>query len=120
MVPLRQNRAATLAPGRWAGHKAVPFDAGAVMSVAIVGIIGGSGVYDLPGLKVTKSEMTAPCSICGVAQFKAASFVGCTCLKALAKSVKSEAKPDGAVLTFGKGWDDEDIEALRNLLRGDQ
>lgn len=74
----------------------------------------------LPALKVGKSELATPCSICGETQFSGNKFSGCVCLRALAKSVTSSEKPDGVLLTFGSTWDREDIESLMHLLRGDE
>ncbi len=72
----------------------------------------------LPGLKVGKSEMGNQCSICSKTHFKGNSFVGCNCLKDLAKSVTSETKPDGVILSFGNGWTQETFELLQGILNG--
>lgn len=71
----------------------------------------------LPGLALKQHELNHKCAICAGNQFSDKKFVGCSCLSALAKSVKTEVVPDGVRLTFGKGWEVEDIMALRQLIR---
>ena len=71
----------------------------------------------LPGLALKQHELNHKCAICAGNQFSDKKFVGCACLSALAKSVKTEVVPDGVRLTFGKGWEVEDIMALRQLIR---
>src|SRR4029077_15800319 len=51
----------------------------------------------LPALKVTKSEMLTPCTICKRPQFDRGNFTGCLCLKDLAKNAKLERTPNGDV-----------------------
>lgn len=73
----------------------------------------------LPSLKIGKSELSAVCNICGEGQFNQNTFIGCTCLKVLAKSVKTEVKPDGLLLSFSNKWTLDDIDSLRTLIYGD-
>jgi hypothetical protein len=73
----------------------------------------------LPGLKVTKAESGRNCSECGRAQFHDQKFTGCVCYSALAKSVKTDVRPDGYLLTFGREWDTESIHALLETLKGE-
>jgi hypothetical protein len=68
----------------------------------------------LPKLKLSEIEMGKKCGVCGKAQTDGKKFVGCSCLKGIAKSVKSQRVPGGLLLDFeGEGWD---IDAKITLL----
>lgn len=74
-------------------------------------------VPKLPGMKVTKSEAGSKCQICGQCQFKADTFQGCMCFRALAKSVTTAVTEDGYNLTFKSDWDQDAILALTDTIR---
>jgi hypothetical protein len=50
---------------------------------------------------VTDKESKRLCKMCGKPQFDKKEFKGCTCLTALAKSIRSEVKGCNYLLTFG-------------------
>ena len=64
-------------------------------------------------VKLSQSEITHPCSACGRLQFNGPEFVGCSCFRALAKSVTVVSfDADTADIKFGDGWDRESIVTL--------
>jgi hypothetical protein len=69
--------------------------------------------------KLKRSEAYTPCSVCDGVQFKDSKFVGCYCLKDLAKSTKTTAQKDGFLVEFGPEWSDDDISVLLDMVRCD-
>jgi hypothetical protein len=70
-------------------------------------------VPGVPKIKLSEKEMFHKCSLCDKAQTDGSKFTGCSCLKGLAKSVRSLKVKDGLLLSFGSDWD---IEASETLL----
>lgn len=63
--------------------------------------------------KLTRSEITHECPACGRVQFNGPEFVGCSCFRALAKSVTiTSFDADTADLKFGDGWDKASVVTL--------
>jgi hypothetical protein len=70
-------------------------------------------------LKVTKSESESLCLVCGGKMFQKGIFVGCTCFKPMAKSVKTSVSGGGYLLTFDDEWDmDAHLALIGALKRG--
>lgn len=65
-----------------------------------------------PTLKVTKAQSEVECPVCGVPQFKADRFLGCICMRDLAKSASATVTPDGYLLKFSADWDQDAILTL--------
>ncbi len=63
-------------------------------------------------IKLTRSEASASCSVCGCGQFKGQAFSGCTCLKGLAKSATVVSWGPVVVLELGEDWDRDAVETL--------
>ena len=61
-------------------------------------------------IKVTKSEMSYKCGLCGRGSFLDSTYVGCSCLAELAKSVHSDTVTNE--LTLGDDWDKDSIMVL--------
>lgn len=60
-------------------------------------------------IKITKSELTKACYVCGIPQFKNEAFRGCLCFRELAKSVEmSKLDKDVYLLTF-KNWEEDSL-----------
>jgi hypothetical protein len=68
-------------------------------------------------LKVTKSEATKSCDVCGQRMFLDDIFVGCTCFKPLAKNVKTSVVQNDLLLTFDSDWDQDSVLALIGSLK---
>ena len=66
----------------------------------------------LPKIKLSEKEMLKKCSVCGKAQAEGDKFVGCSCMKGLSKSVKSQRVLGGLLLSFGSDWDSEGVITL--------
>jgi hypothetical protein len=66
----------------------------------------------VPKIKLSEKEMGKKCGVCGKAQTDGVKFTGCSCLKGLAKSVRSLKVKDGVLLSFGPEWEIEAIETL--------
>lgn len=70
-------------------------------------------------LLVKNEEASNECSECGLKQFKDAKFVGCMCLRTLAKSAVSKQVTGGYVLSLKRNvWDDDSIQTLISILKG--
>ncbi len=67
-------------------------------------------------IKVTKSESTKQCEECGGSLFKDEKFTGCVCLKELSKGVKTQATPDGYMLTF-RNLEEDELIALIQIIK---
>ncbi len=63
-------------------------------------------------IKLTRSEVSHSCSVCGSSQFKGKAFVGCLCLRSLAKSVTVQSHDDAGVVLKLTGWDRDSIFTL--------
>lgn len=65
-------------------------------------------------VKLSRSEASHPCSVCGQPQFRGESFRGCSCLADLAKSAKVIAfEPEGVIVELPKAdWDPEAVATL--------
>lgn len=72
-------------------------------------------------VKITKSEMEhAQCPTCGESQFHRDEFVGCYCLKGLAKSgdfAITRAEDGQYTFRFGRSWDKESITTLVDMIK---
>jgi hypothetical protein len=68
-------------------------------------------------LVVKKSEAQHDCRECGLQQFRADRFAGCMCVRALAKSVKTQVIGDTYRLQV-QGLSAEDLQTLMLTLRG--
>ena len=69
------------------------------------------------GLKVLKSQANTPCSTCGEQQFKDDTFIGCLCLKSLAKNTKTVVISTGYNIFFDSHWDIDAILTLAENLK---
>lgn len=68
---------------------------------------------------LTKNEAEKVCVECDQSNFNKDKFVGCFCLKALAKSIDTEKVENGFVLTFKRpNLDDEEISAIIDIFKG--
>jgi hypothetical protein len=56
------------------------------------------------------------CKSCKKAMFTKKEFTGCTCLKALAKSVTSQTVAAGVLLSFGRDLDADAIDTIAELI----
>lgn len=73
----------------------------------------------LTKLTLTKNEAERVCVECDQSNFNKDKFVGCLCLKALAKSIDTEKVANGFVLTFKRpNLDDEEISAIIDIFKG--
>lgn len=63
-------------------------------------------------LKLTKAHASRPCAVCDGHNFVGDVFVGCPCFVAMAKSVKTEVRPWGYLLSFGAAWDRDAVSAI--------
>jgi hypothetical protein len=70
-----------------------------------------------PSTRVVKSLAYTRCGICGGRQFTGATFVGCRCFSALAKSVTVTETKSHFNLSFGDDWDADAIDSLIDALR---
>ena len=70
-----------------------------------------------PLLKLNKSEVSEPCKVCNKQHFDKMQFIGCLCLKGLAKSITSTPSKDGGVVLAFKNIDRETLEALVSILK---
>jgi hypothetical protein len=68
-------------------------------------------------LKVTKSEASSDCPVCGQKMFSQGRFVGCICFAPMAKSVKTDVVVGGYLLTFDEDWDQDAHLALMEILK---
>lgn len=68
-------------------------------------------------LKITKGESTKKCQKCEKSYFQDSVFIGCDCLKPLAKAIDTEKNPDGYTLVFKVELPQESLEALIMLLK---
>lgn len=68
-------------------------------------------------VKLTRSEAARACPACALQQFVGDTFVGCSCFRALSKSVKVSC-PDASslVLSFGEGWSRPTVATLLESL----
>jgi hypothetical protein len=66
----------------------------------------------VPKIKLSEREMFVKCGMCGKGQSDGSKFIGCSCLKGLAKSVRSLKVKDGLLLSFGPDWDEEAVLTL--------
>ena len=71
------------------------------------------------GAKLTQSQATSKCSVCEEPQFRGDRFVGCYCLRDLAKSASAEAVEGGYRLTFDEPWSKSDIALLMDIVNGE-
>ena len=63
--------------------------------------------------RLSKSESEACCPECDSPQFKNNKFVGCLCLRALTKGIKTARYEDGYMLKFNMNdLDDEDVSTI--------
>lgn len=69
-------------------------------------------------LKVSKSQASSKCSVCGSASFnRNGDFTACYCLRSLAKSAQSEATADGFKVTFDTSvWSKSNLSVLLDIL----
>lgn len=63
-------------------------------------------------IKLTRSEASHRCSMCGSGQFDGKAFVGCLCLRSLAKAVTVQSNDDAGVVLKLTGWDRESVFTL--------
>lgn len=70
----------------------------------------------LPKIKLSEKEMVKKCEVCGKSQTEGKKFVGCSCMKGLAKSVKSQLVPGGVLLELGLDWDKEALVTLFEMV----
>jgi hypothetical protein len=69
------------------------------------------------GLKLTQSEATSKCSVCEEPQFRGDRFVGCYCLRDLAKHAEADAVDGGYRLTFDpEFWSKQDVALLVDIV----
>lgn len=69
------------------------------------------------GTKLTMSQASAKCSVCGEAQMKGDRFLGCFCMRDLAKSAEAVAEPGGYRITFDpEVWGREDVALLMDIV----
>jgi hypothetical protein len=73
----------------------------------------------LKNINISLEEMAKYCSICGLKQFNNFNFIGCNCLKAMAKSTITEKINNGCRITLkGKEWDNEALSAFLKIVKG--
>jgi hypothetical protein len=70
----------------------------------------------LPKIKLSEKEMGRKCDVCGRAQVSDKKFVGCSCLKGISKSVKSQLVAGGLLLELGTDWDNEAALTLLEMV----
>jgi hypothetical protein len=63
-------------------------------------------------IAISKSEAGRACSICGNIQFYNNEFMGCVCLRSLAKSTTTNKTDDGYVVKLDEEWDRDAIFTL--------
>lgn len=70
------------------------------------------------GAKLTMSQASSKCSVCGEAQFRGDLFLGCYCTKDLAKHATVESvDTDGYQITFDPAvWNREDVSLLLDIV----
>ena len=68
-------------------------------------------------MQLSEKESLKPCKVCGEKQMKDGKFVGCCCLKDIAKSVQVVSKESGYELTFGADWDLQAVKALEKRVK---
>lgn len=71
------------------------------------------------GTKLTASQASSKCSVCGEAQFRGDLFLGCFCLRDLAKHATAEMDGSGFHVTFNpEYWSKEDVALLMDIVEG--
>ncbi len=71
------------------------------------------GPPKLPKMKLSLSEASRECPVCGIAQFRGPAFTGCLCLRDLAKHSKVvSTDTTGHTLQLSSAWDREAVATL--------
>jgi hypothetical protein len=67
-------------------------------------------------LRITKNQAENKCSVCGAGGFEDDHFVGCFCLRELAKTATSVETQEGYEIEFGTEWTPGSIQVCRDIL----
>lgn len=69
-----------------------------------------------PSVKLSLSQASQACPVCGLPQFHGERLVGCLCFGELAKTTRAERTLEGFTLTFGPEWDAEALDVFLESL----
>jgi hypothetical protein len=70
-------------------------------------------------VSLTRSQAATKCSVCDAPQFSGDVFVGCFCLRDLAKHADAEATGQGFTVSFGPEWSKQDVSVFMDIVGGE-